>query len=1289
MSNVDDILQAHDDGAILGQDDYRFNLETNQLETNELVLEADAGNAVRIRVKESTYTTSESYTLQLPPTVGATGEALALADASTGELEWISTLAPNDADINITGAPGEVAVTGGTFNVNQRVDASITISLANALRQYISPAGFYGSGATVPRFEVDEKGRILQVEELSIAAAGGFYDGTQDIVQGNLTIDHTTGEIFATPSAGVDQPGLDLVLSGGGSTGLAAGGNIVFKAAAGGASTSISANPHVELFRIRNNGVIHLPQDGQKLSLGSAYDLQLYHDGNDSYINERGTGDLIIQSSGAAVEIRDTSSTNVPMAKFVTSAGCELYHAGAKKFETTATGIAVTGSLDMLSVNLSGTTGSTTLTAATNVATYTLALPAAAGNADDALVLSSAAQLEFREVSKLRVNGATKAEAVSTGLTVDGDLAVSGIVSGVSDPVQPTDACNRRFAENLVNGLSWVQKVDLASTTGLTIGAAYTSIDGVTLSTLDDEVRLLLTAQGGAAPPTNHAENAIWVYKQSTQSWSRPADFPLDGNAANKSVFVDGGTQAGKGFTCLAPTTADRIGTNALEWAQFSSATFSTDDVTIKMTNNVLSLADDIQGNRLFSGRLVVGSALPSSFFSNFEFITQTNPAENNPSGSNTLRVAVAQTSAVASHAGGAVALCAKCTDGSDITSAMAQIAGRKTNATSGDLSGYLSIGTCLNGVMKEQMRVTDAGQLVIGVPNGEWGTDFTYPGAWSVCNVTASYVELLDVTGNLTSYPPPNVGDLVRLSGNNAKVYEISYIGTVTAVDIPSFTGNGIRFTSYAGSDLTLMLPRFGNVAVVEIGDYRGPSGLLHARSADSAMSEPLGTFESTSGNVSLLLKATDTGATAGACYAEFENAKANATSSWKLGTKDDDKFSIWQGFNGDSASNYARGLKLTAAGQLQVVAASATPSLALSRDDGVTFSTIGLEASELLVSHLQDITLSAGVDVNLNANTHADGSILGAVADNGRFRFTAKNNSIDFWGGGSGSNGYLRFTVGPAAITPALTIDEDGAMIGGNRRLRLDNGLGDYFELFKNPAGGDASITNANKIDITAGGAVELSSTHASNDDAKITIDSASDSYGAIAVYVDETTDPQLKVTKTDVKLGAGIKLALQNNSQSVNLILDAAQAGSYDLKLPTSAPTANTRLAIASDTTQIVVQNINQSPTRDAGLASGVGTALLAEDCTCVTNSANSAHKYILPLSPAGTKMTLLSNGAYRIQTDSASYTINSTTNNDVAIPANAVLVELTCLTISTGSVVNWLARAYEANGNQIAL
>ena len=74
-------------------------------------------------------------------------------------------------------------------------------------------------------------------------------------------------------------------------------------------------------------------------------DLQLYHDGSNSYVSEAGTGNLILGTGGSQVHIHNTTN-NEPLAKFISNGAVELYYDSSVKLATINGGISVTGGVN-------------------------------------------------------------------------------------------------------------------------------------------------------------------------------------------------------------------------------------------------------------------------------------------------------------------------------------------------------------------------------------------------------------------------------------------------------------------------------------------------------------------------------------------------------------------------------------------------------------------------------------------------------------------------------------------------------------------------------------------------------------------------------------------------------------------------------------------------------------------------------------------------------------------------------------------------------------------------------
>jgi len=113
--------------------------------------------------------------------------------------------------------------------------------------------------------------------------------------------------------------------------------------------------------------------DGVKSKFGTGGDLQIFHDGSNSFINEVGTGDLTIKASN---NLRILSATSENMAVFTADGAATIYHNNAAKLATTATGVNVTGGLN--------TTGNVGIGTNSPVSYAKLQLDGAAGSQEGA-----------------------------------------------------------------------------------------------------------------------------------------------------------------------------------------------------------------------------------------------------------------------------------------------------------------------------------------------------------------------------------------------------------------------------------------------------------------------------------------------------------------------------------------------------------------------------------------------------------------------------------------------------------------------------------------------------------------------------------------------------------------------------------------------------------------------------------------------------------------------------------------------------------------------------------------
>ena len=93
---------------------------------------------------------------------------------------------------------------------------------------------------------------------------------------------------------------------------------------------------------IMDGNEIHLADNGE-IRLGNAADLVIYHDGSDSVIKDKGTGNLSVRTNGNFYLMNEAGTETIIRADV--NGSVDLYYDNSKKIETTSAGISVTGAI--------------------------------------------------------------------------------------------------------------------------------------------------------------------------------------------------------------------------------------------------------------------------------------------------------------------------------------------------------------------------------------------------------------------------------------------------------------------------------------------------------------------------------------------------------------------------------------------------------------------------------------------------------------------------------------------------------------------------------------------------------------------------------------------------------------------------------------------------------------------------------------------------------------------------------------------------------------------------------
>jgi len=158
------------------------------------------------------------------------------------------------------------------------------------------------------------------------------------------------------------------------------------------------------------------------------------------------------------------------------------------------------------------------------------------------------------------------------------------------DPSGATDVANKRYADNVAQGLDAKQSVRAATTANLANFAttAPNTLDGVTLQYLD---RVLVKDQ------TTQYTNGIYVVQTvgtgANGSWVNASDFDTWAEVPSAFVWVEQGTvNKDTGWVCTADQ-GGTFGTTAITWVQFSGAGQITDGIGLLKTGNTLDVRLD------------------------------------------------------------------------------------------------------------------------------------------------------------------------------------------------------------------------------------------------------------------------------------------------------------------------------------------------------------------------------------------------------------------------------------------------------------------------------------------------------------------------------------------------------------------------------------------------------------------------------------------------------------------------------------------------------------------------
>ena len=206
--------------------------------------------------------------------------------------------------------------TSGSQNIIITSGSGANITIANGQTKCVYTDGAGSGGAVIDTFAA------LSVVDL-------FVD--DDLVAaGDITGDtlNATGDTAAGDNAAIGYTAAEgLILTGQGST----------------SDITLKNDADAVVFTVPTGTDDILFPDNAKAMFGAGSDLQIYHDGSNSYIDDSGTGSLIIQASNS-FSIKSKQYSNV-MVSGNDDGDVQLFHNGTSKLSTASGGVSVAGNV--------------------------------------------------------------------------------------------------------------------------------------------------------------------------------------------------------------------------------------------------------------------------------------------------------------------------------------------------------------------------------------------------------------------------------------------------------------------------------------------------------------------------------------------------------------------------------------------------------------------------------------------------------------------------------------------------------------------------------------------------------------------------------------------------------------------------------------------------------------------------------------------------------------------------------------------------------------------------------
>ena len=368
---VGDSLIELNSGAGSNANDLGLVMERGSTGDNVLFVWDESGDHFSVGTTTATgaSTGNLTYTLANFSAASIVGTLATAAQSNITSLGTLTTLTVdnviiNGTDIGHTSDTDLLGLASGVLTVRGRTDVTGSIYLTGDEKhvRWYNGSNYVNLGAssslssnltfTLPTAD-GSSGQALVTDasgNLSFAA-NNVGNATTSTISANNSTDETVYPVFVDGATGEQGLETDTALSYNPSTGLLSTAGITLTGALTVAGTTtlngalVLGDAAADALTINATTTVNENMtftDGDKAIFGTGGDLEIYHSGTHSLIQDAGTGNLYIDSQ--SLWLRNYSDS-ASMAVLTGGGAVQLFHDGSEKFTTTSTGISVTGGI--------------------------------------------------------------------------------------------------------------------------------------------------------------------------------------------------------------------------------------------------------------------------------------------------------------------------------------------------------------------------------------------------------------------------------------------------------------------------------------------------------------------------------------------------------------------------------------------------------------------------------------------------------------------------------------------------------------------------------------------------------------------------------------------------------------------------------------------------------------------------------------------------------------------------------------------------------------------------------